>query len=61
MIYRLVTFGEDVALTLTEAESDSHKFAMRKLKAWADANGYQLARSPDDTEANCVAQTIHFE
>jgi hypothetical protein len=48
-------------LTLTEAESESHKFAMRKLKAWADANGYQLARSPDDTEANCVAQTIHFE
>jgi hypothetical protein len=23
--------------------------------------GYQLAKSPDDTEANCVAQTLHFE
>jgi hypothetical protein len=61
MIYRLVTFGEEVVLTLTETESDSHKFAMQKLKAWADVNGYRLARSPGDSEANCVAQTIHFE
>jgi hypothetical protein len=61
MIYQLVTFGDEVVLTLAEAESESHVFAMRKLKAWADENGYQLAKSPDDTEANCVAQTLHFE
>ncbi len=60
MIYRLITFGEAVALTLTEAESTERKPAMRELKAWADANGYQIARNTNDTEANCIAQTLEL-
>jgi hypothetical protein len=56
--YHLVTFGEDVQLTLTTAESTERASAIQELKKWAIAHNHRIARSADDSEATCMIQTM---
>jgi hypothetical protein len=57
-IYRLVTFGEAIELTLTTAESSEKKKAIKELRLWAIANGHQIAKNAFDNDATCYIQEL---
>ena len=57
-IYQLVTIGEEVSLVLRVAESSDKRTAMRELKQWADANGWNLKLRPDHEEADCIIEEL---
>lgn len=57
-IYRLVTFGEEVQLTLTTAKSSDRRTAVQELRRWAIANGHAIAESAEDLEATCVIEEL---
>jgi hypothetical protein len=60
MHYELVSFGDEVLLRLTDAESANHGAAMRQIKTWVAANDYKLFKNAKDTTGNCVIQAIYF-
>jgi hypothetical protein len=60
MHYELISFGDEVLLRLTDAESVDHGAAMRQIKTWVAANDYELFKNAKDTTGNCVIQAIYF-
>jgi hypothetical protein len=58
--YHLVTFGEEVQLTLTTAESTERASAIQELRKWAIAHNHRIARSANDPEATCMLQSMEI-
>lgn len=57
-IYRLVTFGELIQLTLVTAQSSEKTKAIKELRLWAIANGHRIAKNALDYEATCLIQEL---
>ncbi len=57
-IYRLVTIGEPVSLTLFTAESTDKREAFREIKKWADTNNWVILSPHNSREATCQIQTL---
>lgn len=56
--YHLVTFNEEVQLTLTTAESTDKASAFQELRKWAIAHNHRIARSATDSDATCVIESL---
>jgi hypothetical protein len=62
-IYRLVTIGEEVSLTLRWAESEDSRDAIRELVEWTEANNFNLASTEEDLtnpECDCAIERFDF-
>jgi hypothetical protein len=60
MHYELVSFGDEVLLRLTDAESVDYGTATKQIKTWVEDNGYKLFKNAKDTTGSCVIQAIYF-
>lgn len=56
--YRLVSLDDLKQLTLKSSTSSEKRAAMQELRAWADQNGYRVAKYPGDLDADCVIQEL---
>lgn len=58
-IYRLVTYGEEVQLTLFITTSSDRKTAFKEIREWAKEHHWTIRKSEDDDGA--TAQIQHLE